>query len=521
MMSLRDKILQYTKYQFINDSAVIFLGVICSIFYARMLGPIEYGRFNFLFWFLSTIGVFVRLGFSGTLLRFIALYKGKDDIEKVEKIISTVLITELMLGILLGLVLLIFQTEIASFFKEPLFSALSLIIVFTIIPSCIGDVMGFSLMGLQKIREMALVGVGVQFFTFFCNLSVLLLGYGVSGIIVVNLFIIFLRACILYLLLSRETGIKLSKFVDGSLFREIFTYNFSLFIIVVTDQIIWERSEIFFLQKYSSPDQVAFYSLAFGWGARLIGFLPNILGTFLIPVMSEMFGKDDEDGMKRAFYYLTKYSSFLLIPMTLGALAVSKSFVYVLYGSAYSPLPLLFIPIFLSKGFISCYVAASAIIFAKKRQGFIVKWGITLAMLNIILDFFLIRGFGATGAAWATSIVHFLAAVITLHFIQGNFKFKIPFHFQFKVLLASLPMAVIAYVISMQIFNVFGLIMAVLAGAIAYLLAIRAFRLFSQEDREKLAFLERRLPGHLVPAYSKYFESRRVIYNVSRTDYQG
>jgi len=505
-VSIKRKLFSHTKYQSIADAFLLALGVVSSVVFARVLGPAEYGRLNFLLWLLAVFGLIVGMGFNGTLSRYVSLYSGKGEEEKSGAIVSTVLFIELAVSALFVLILFVFRIRIAGYFNEPALASVFLVVIFSIVPSAVVNVFRFSLNGLQKIRELSILSMVLQPLSLLCNLAAVWMGYGVQGIIVMNFLLLFPRVFILYSMLKKSLSIELLRFTDRPLFQEMFRYNLSLWVIVITDEIIWQRSEIFFLQRFSSPDQIAYYSLAFGWGMRLIGFIPGILGGFLIPVMSELYGKDSHSQMNKVFFLLSKYLSVVIIPMTLGALAVARNMVYVLYGGQYLSVPVLFVPIFLSKRFISLYVGASAIIFATGRQNFIVRWGLILSIVNLVLDYFLIRAYAALGAVWATSIVHALAAVITLLYLKRSFDADIPFGFQFKVFLASLPMFFLAYFISANIYNAAGLCIAVAAGVVVYLLTARWIRIFSSEDTEVLLFLKERVPGILRPAFARYFD---------------
>jgi O-antigen/teichoic acid export membrane protein len=504
-MSLKAKIFSHTKHQLKSDIFLMVLGIISSVVYARILGPGEFGKLNFMLWLITIFGLIVGMGFNGTLARFVSLYQGKNEQDKSEQIISTILFCELGLSIVFVIILLVFKDSITGFFNEPNLSSVFFVIILTVIPSAIADVLRFSLVGLQKIKELALINIIIQPVVFVCSIAAILMGYGLQGIIMVNFLLLFPRLYILYNILGKSLKIRRFNFTDGSLFRNIFKYNLSLSVVVLTDQIIWQRSEIFFLQKYSSPEQIAYYSLAFGWGMRVIGFLPGILGGFLIPVMSELYGKNDVSQIKKSFFLLSRYLSVILIPMTLGTIAVSKNLIHVLYGNEYSSVPVLFIPIFLSKGFISLYATASAMIFASGRQNFIVKWGLVLALFNIVLDYFMIKAYAALGAVWATSIIHFFAAVITLIYLKRYIEVEIPFRFQLRICLASLPMLFMSNLISIYIFNGFGLVIAVIAGVAVYLFTVKIMSVFSQEDTEVLFFLKGKMPELLKPAYVKYF----------------
>ena len=510
-MNLKTKLISHTKHQLFANASQVFFGVISSVFFARALGPADFGRMQFVYWLIAIAGLLGTLGFNGTLSRFVGLYNGKKDASNVQKIISICFFTELLLAILITVLVFIFRGYIWGFFDEPLLVSSFWVLLLCIIPGCITDSFRFSLIGLQKIKDVSWFAVVSQFFSLILSVALILLGYGLAELFILNLIITCGKTLYLRQVLSRHIHISLLNFPDSELIRDLFKYNLLVAIIVISDEIIWQRSEIFFLQKFSTPEQIAFYSLAFGWGARLIGFLPGVLGGFLIPVMSELFGQNDVDRMEKSFYMISKYSSLVLIPLTFGFLSISKSFVFFLYGETYSLVPALMIPIFISKGYISLFSSASSVVFASGRQMFIVKSGLILAAVNLILDYFMIKEFDALGAAWATSIVHVMAAIITLVYIVKYMKMKVPYKFQVKLLVAC----TIAYFIVKPLSDLRVGFIGLFGGFILYVsiffLITKFMDLFSSEDKDLISLIEKKAPYKLKNLILRFSNCEKII----------
>jgi hypothetical protein len=80
------------------------------------------------------------------------------------------------------------------------------------------------------------------------------------------------------------------------------------------------------------------------------------------------------------------------------------------------------------------------------------------------------------------------------------FKIQFPWSTALRIGIASFVMAIPAYFISHRVPGVAGFLCGILAGCVAYPLALRLFRALAPTDRGYLELLTSRAPGGLAPA---------------------
>src|SRR5204862_412099 len=73
---------------------------------------------------------------------------------------------------------------------------------------------------------------------------------------------------------------------------EIRGYVASLAVVAVLEALVRDRSEIFFLRLFAPPEEIAFYSLAFGLATRVM-VIPEIAVGALLPTLSALHGRGD------------------------------------------------------------------------------------------------------------------------------------------------------------------------------------------------------------------------------------
>ncbi|HIG52312.1 TPA: hypothetical protein EYQ19_02790, partial [Candidatus Pacearchaeota archaeon] len=111
-----------------KSSLIIFIGIFLSkiftyayrIIIARQLGPEAYGLFSLAIMLAGLFIAIAGIGLSEGILRFISIYRGKEQKEKISELTRLVLIVTTFTGIIGG-ILLFFSAEFISIniFNEP------------------------------------------------------------------------------------------------------------------------------------------------------------------------------------------------------------------------------------------------------------------------------------------------------------------------------------------------------------------------------------------------------------------
>jgi len=167
----------------------------------------------------------------------------------------------------------------------------------------------------------------------------------------------------------------------------------------------------------------------------------------------------------------------LALPIAVGTTILADRIILLLYGAQYGNSIialqiLVWAIVFSFTGYVLEYVLISI-----NRQDIDGMISGASAVINVILNLFLIPSFSYIGAATATIISSAIYFILYLYFIY-KYGYKIPVHkIAIKPLIASLVMAVFIYC-----FYSFNLFLLVLLAAIVYLGTLHLLKGISQED---------------------------------------
>jgi O-antigen/teichoic acid export membrane protein len=213
--------------------------------------------------------------------------------------------------------------------------------------------------------------------------------------------------------------------------------------------------------------------------------------------MSHYSGSGDRHKTQRLFFLTTRYLAFLSFPFGIGGAILAYSLIHFLYGhefiGAQRPLQVLF----LSSIITTVANPGAAILYGYEKQSFIYKLGFIMAAFNILLDIFLIKRYGAIGAAAAYSATTVIGTTIGTIYTCRLMKLRYPFTSLFKILFATIIMAVAMEIIILQNYQLLGFILAVVCGAAIYIVCALVLGTFEEEDYTVMRSVANVLPGNL------------------------
>jgi stage V sporulation protein B len=469
---------------------------VISIWVARQLGPANFGIFNLVLWTTGTISWVVGMGFIHAITKFIAEYYGKGDHRNLRPIILYVLKLELMVSTVCMAVIIIFRTPIADYFFTPKESFYFFLAALGLVPGIVTAIFSATIEGLQKFEYFAYANLIISPLSFAAKVFVLLTGKGIAGLLVVMLVFSFVNALFYLVVLT-----KLGVFKGGShelakdLKDRIHKYNRSVIAILLCDKIVWDKSENFFLGRFCSATQVGYYNLGYNLVQRFMSMLPATLWRVLFPAMSTYFGSNDRLKMKRLFYLSTRYLAFIAFPVGVAGMILAWQIIRYLYGHDYIGAQRALQILFISSIFSSLSNPASAVLYGFEKQAFIYKYGALLAVFNLVINFFVIRTYGATGAAVCYGITTFFASIGGLFYTCRLMELHYPFVSIFKIAFSTIVMGIVMEIITMRDHAILGFVMSIFAGTVVYLICSFALGTFEEEDYVLLKSAKNALPG--------------------------
>jgi O-antigen/teichoic acid export membrane protein len=489
--------------------------LITTIVIARVIGPTRLGYFNLIFWLTSITCSVGSLGIPLTTFKYMGEFLGGGKKELARAVFFYNLWAQTMIASVLTVISMVAVFALV----DPAYRIPSILLVLAMVPNMVTYVPSQANTAAED-AALNMRGSLVASIVYSIAVAVsLLLGWGLIGIAAGVLLYrtAELAVKIVPVLRSMENVPKVPLPVE--IRKRMFSFSGLSTGLMILQIVIWDRSDIIFL-KLLQPDirQLAFFSVCFSVADRLMR-VPQTFANALSATQMAEYGRDKD----RLFKMTSQASTYVLmgtLPILIGVACVSAPFVQVMYGSQYLPA----IPVFVIVALFSIPKAiltpAQTLLYSAEDLGFILKWGCAAALINVLLDFALIPGHGATGAAWANGIAQTFAAIS----IWGRVLVRYPVRIDVPVLLrlaaATLAMAIVTLgIVATPLSAVMKLGIAVPAGAIVFVITTRLFMVLQKDDRRRLLVLSASLPPSVGPSITRlvdFLVPQSPVVEVSR-----
>lgn len=469
------------------------LGVLISVLTARYLHPDDMGRYAFLVWLAGLLAVLLSLGLPTTLTRYTAEAIGGRRAGEAGALLRLVIGWQLALTLAAAALLALAALLVPATWRWLLVAtALS-------VPSLVlNGSLGAFLSGLSVFGPQALLSVGML--GLLAGLLVVVAGLdaGVGGLLLAHAAANGAGLAVLVWLARREGRRRGAapppEPLAADARADVVRYARSASALVVLDAVVWQRTEVAFLQALAPAAEVAFYALAFGIAAQ-VGRIPYQLSLVLFPRFPALVGAGRASELAGLHATATRYLVLLGAPLAVGLAVTAPGVVRLLYGPAYDPAAPVLATLALGSLVAFAAGASPAVLHASKQQGRLVRQGLVAAAVDVVVALALIPLAGALGAALASVAAQVLGSVLAIRAACRVVAGSLPAAALARIVGAAVAMGAVAAVPVHALGGPAGLIAAVLLGAAVYPLALRALRALSADDLDRARLLLERLPA--------------------------
>ncbi|MBI2410366.1 MAG: flippase [Candidatus Kerfeldbacteria bacterium] len=470
-MSTAKSVFKNVSYLLIARTAFRFLTAIALIYAANYLGKERYGMFETATAWANMFLALNDLGMSTLIVR-----EGARDEKKMAIYFGNTLLVETVLSVILFFIIIGIGVGIGyshtTIVLMALLGASNLIFEFRKVMRGVFRVaLNLKIIGVVEVIN----GTLFCFFTFGIIWLVKNPDRGLLGIahtsLWVDLFCIVLLFAYTRKLVKPQFDTKLILPMIKQAY--VFTlYNMFFMLYFQIDQII--------ISIIRDQGEVGIYSAA----AKLVSmflFVPLMLFQVTMPIMYR-YSKNNMEKYTRAQNLTNRYLAAIGIPAGIGLWFLAPAIIPLVY---HKPEFLAAVPVlqvfgwFLAIRFVG--IGHGNSLTTTDHQG--LRAGIQLAtlVLNVVLDIFLVRNYGATGAAIATLITEITITVSSIylsnHFLrQSNLR-------DLASLLPIIGATVVMFSVLYLSKGTLPVIVLVILGAFVYLFALWIFRFFSEEDK--------------------------------------
>jgi O-antigen/teichoic acid export membrane protein len=450
-----------------------FGGLIFTILIARLLTPELFGTYSLVLSLFIITLVFTDLGIGNALVRYLSYYIGKKQIQKARSYFRYLLKIKFLL-VISSVLILIFLSKFLAYniFNKPIILLPILFSCFYILTTSISNFFKEIFIAKKDLSKLFILETIFEISKiFFTILAIYILSneFIVSGIFIALAFASFLTFLFSLFLVKKDSNIIFGK-TESVERKRIFSYLKSMSLVSLS-LVFFGSIDTLMLGYFVDMEFIGFYKAALNLiitTSALFAF-----SNILLPVFTQMH----DNNFEKAFNKIMKYLLILTIPSFIGIAIISKYFILTIYGSEYlTATNSLYIlaPIILISPFVVLY---SSIFQAKEKTNIIAKGVIISLIINIILNYILIKSFliinqeyAIMGAGLATVISRGFYLTYLANKSYKNFKTKINWEIILKSFFASGVMALFliyfSYFIDMNIY--FGILEIFLGAGIYF-----------------------------------------------------
>jgi O-antigen/teichoic acid export membrane protein len=461
--TVKQTIFKNTFWLAVAEGISRLLKLVLLIYVARILGATEYGEFTFALAFVSLFVIFSDLGLSKIITREFSRDKNH------EKEYSFIFSLKILLSI--GTLILIL---IGSFFittDSAIRSVIWILAVYILINSFSEITFAFLRARQQMqyeaaakiIQALLITVVGIFIVLNFPSVKNLSFGY---------LFADFIALA--FILLFFHSKIHRLQFGWNKVVWQRFLKMSWPLALVALFALIHGHIDSIMMGSFGQITEVGWYNAAHKMMESIL--IPSTLFfQSFYPVMSVAF-KESKEKLQKIWDYRIGIVFLIAAPLVTGGLILASQIIYFIYDLSFSPSILVFQILIINAGVIYLIGPLSQILIVSDRQK--INFWITGcgAVMNVILNLFLIPKYSLYGAAAATLItmiftfIFYAICVIKLTSIKPlNLKTFLFF------LIAILSSTIMYFVVSrLSAYNI-NILSIVFIGALIYLISVFLF----------------------------------------------
>lgn len=387
--------------------------------YLRVLTPSDYGVLELLYLTNSVISLVIGMGLESAVSRFYFDYEEEKDRNRV---VGTAVVGYGGMMIAISLFLMLFAAPMAGWVLESRDQANLMVVSLASLGISMILPVYFAFMRVrQRSFEYMITKVAMTVVTLGLNiLLVVVFPYGVMGVLMATLITNVLFVLVLSFTTLRKTGIS----IKWQLLVDMLKFGWPLIPSNIGAYIV-QASDRYFVKEYVSVAMTGIYSLGYKIGTLVNQFVTSPFLQVWAPRRYELFNTEGYDRIyPKIFTYFCTLSLFVGLLISL----VAKEIIMIMAAESFWPAYKVVPVVVLAYIIFSFHHHFNIGILMKKATKYVAYVNVLNGILNVILNFLLIKPFGIFGAAVATLICFIFKASLTFYFSNRLY----PIHMEWR-----------------------------------------------------------------------------------------
>lgn len=399
-------ILKQSSYVFFAQVLTRFIGFFYTIFLARSLGVSNFGLYSVVLAYFSLFSTFSDFGFNRYLITEVA-----SDRLKVPQLLFSIGLLRVTVTVVL---FSIFAVVLYALDPEKMRVYLVLLATLAVLPQALAFTFDSVFVALKKLQYSALSLITLSISTTILGVSFILLGFGVTGVIVALIFgqIIYLLTLSIFL---REQEFIIHTSMNWQIIKNIIAGSIPYGFVGVLG-LLYFKIDTLILNYIRGNFEAGIYSAAYKFLEALV-FIPSSLSLALFPNVVKLINTNPLKVYKLYLKATAILFFFSLIIVAVYLLFLPQIIIFFLpqYLPSISVIQILALTI----PFMFIISPQGIILFSgKKFLKALIILSVFNLFLNIAMNLYLIPRYGYFGATWATLVSDVVGFIIFFLYIR-------------------------------------------------------------------------------------------------------
>ncbi len=460
-------------YVFFSRIIFFITGYLLYIILGRfILSPAQFGTFGVVLGLLAVTNAVLMLGIRQAVSRFVSIKK-----EAAQTIKAKAFRLQLVLSTIVFVFYFCASPFLANVFNEPDMAIFIPVAALSVFFQPMLEVVRGYLNGLKRFKEDSLLGVFTRIMRLILPLTFFAIGLSLFGV-----FLGIALAALAPLVLGvASSGSSKHENKNSFKTKTLLIFALPVFALAFTQNFLLQV-DVFFVKGFLMASDAGFY-VAAATLARLPTEAILTITLILFPLISETtFSK----AMRKARFYIThsfRYLFLFILPVSFAVSVTAQPLITAIYGGEYVPGSESLAILALAYIFFALFSISATILVASGNTKRTFAIGLFALLLDIALNYLLVPLYGMNGAAIATLVSMFAAAVILTVLVFAKFK-VFPLKSVLKAVVAVAVMLVAASFFPVQDF--LSLVVKYLVMIVVYLFVLFALREIKETDFDVL-----------------------------------
>jgi len=458
----------------------VIIRAVALAFIVRILTQAEMGVTVALNLILGIAEVLSDLGFSGGLTKYVAEYRGKGA-DYTFASFGAVLIKALTAGSAAALCFMMAPWLSGFLLKSVELTSLFQLLSIHILIFCSRTTISSLLLGVNRIKEMAILNV---ISVFIGNASAV--GLSISGFGLVGLVVGWILGGLAYIVLGvlitvRNKYVRIHPVSDVIPYLKMLTrFSWPLFVTNIV-MFLYKWFDQVILLAYITLSDIAVYNVALrAFDALLV--IPMALSTTLFPYYSEQYGKDEQQKIAAGVYGTSRYIALLYTPLALGLMVTANPAITLLAGSRYAGGDVILATLCLFGGLGGLAASFGGLLLVYNMTPTVLLINVASVAGSLLMAPILLPFFGVMGMAVIKGAAMIISLVLTVIALRKHISIKFDKEAVWKSWCAAIVMLVAVWFIESLHFSPYLLPLYVALGGIVYMVILRLLRIVNEND---------------------------------------